>query len=762
MITLKEYQSRAVEDLLDKATTLLSGSGNQQKLIFKAPTGSGKTVVMGAWLRRMAQTLPDNAELPQRRFAYIWIAPNQLHQQSLLKLRSFFEETHELRCLEFDDLAETTLAENDLLFFNWQSISRDDAIVIRDGEQGRNLSNLVAATRENGVELVAILDEAHLFATKGDKALKVLNLIDAKLEIDVSATPAFVGAPLVEVLRQKVVKAEMIKKGVVLNPAVKDEGTGDALNAYLLKTALTKREELERRHAALGSPVRPLLLVQLPNDSAKMSPEDNALRETIEKFMESKGITKDNGKLAVWLSDSKDKVNLEGVERFDSVVEVLLFKQAIALGWDCPRAAVLMIFRDIKSMSFTIQTVGRILRMPEQRHYNDDLLNYGYVFTNIARDMITIVRDDMDYFSELRSVRQQSYCDIKVESSNINKRQVRNRLGSKFRTALEVAAKKSGWVSVHEDLDAVAKNKEMLAKTLWDIEPKRIDVKIPKDFRFDGDHEQAVSGGTTRYAKTTGELDSLFHQYCLNACHDYAKVDSRPVMQLALLEFFESYLDLDEFNAIRVMLAENNQLSMGKLIGEALSDYEDIMLQRAASVSRIPERYGWEVPELRFYDADQHVLKNDREHHVMQPAYAKRGESCPEAKFAEFLEANADSLVWWYKNGDHGKEHFAVPYKNASDEWALFYVDFLMRFKDGTLGFFDTKTVTGDAEAFHKHNALLDYLAHLRNTRTKDKFVGGIIIQEKNTWRYCLRKLALGFDTQGWTVFDPRNYMGES
>jgi hypothetical protein len=93
----------------------------------------------------------------------------------------------ELRCLEFADLADEALAENDLLFFNWQSISRDDAIVIRENEPGLNLENLIAATLEKGLEIIAILDEAHLFATKGDKDQKVVNVINGKIEIDVSA-----------------------------------------------------------------------------------------------------------------------------------------------------------------------------------------------------------------------------------------------------------------------------------------------------------------------------------------------------------------------------------------------------------------------------------------------------------------------------------------------------------------------------------------------------------------------------------------------
>ncbi|GAH95392.1 unnamed protein product, partial [marine sediment metagenome] len=37
----------------------------------------------------------------------------------------------------------------------------------------------------------------------------------------------------------------------------------------------------------------------------------------------------------------------------------------IALGWDCPRAQILVLFRDWKSLTFSVQTIGRIMRMPE-------------------------------------------------------------------------------------------------------------------------------------------------------------------------------------------------------------------------------------------------------------------------------------------------------------------------------------------------------------------------------------------------------------
>ncbi len=47
-------------------------------------------------------------------------------------------------------------------------------------------------------------------------------------------------------------------------------------------------------------------------------------------------------------------------------------------------------FREIQSFTFQIQTIGRILRMPEQHHYDESELNKAYVYTNLSRAMISI------------------------------------------------------------------------------------------------------------------------------------------------------------------------------------------------------------------------------------------------------------------------------------------------------------------------------------------------------------------------------------
>ena len=56
-------------------------------------------------------------------------------------------------------------------------------------------------------------------------------------------------------------------------------------------------------------------------------------------------------------------------------------KQAISTGWDCPRAKVLVKIRENMHEDFEIQTLGRIRRMPEGKHYGNEVLDNCYLYT---------------------------------------------------------------------------------------------------------------------------------------------------------------------------------------------------------------------------------------------------------------------------------------------------------------------------------------------------------------------------------------------
>ena len=193
---------------------------------------------------------------------------------------------------------------------NWESINKDNAVMIRETENSASLYDITRRTQEdNHIPIVVVIDEEHMFGTKNAKKCeKVLQNINPKLEIRISATPITKGDEMVNVLREDVIAEEMIKSGIVLNPAI-DVARSDGLtaNQWLIKEALNKRNELAAAYRELGVGINPLLLIQLPNDSSESNTaEDNTIKdEVIEYLRAMHDITTDNGKLAVWLSNEK-------------------------------------------------------------------------------------------------------------------------------------------------------------------------------------------------------------------------------------------------------------------------------------------------------------------------------------------------------------------------------------------------------------------------------------------------------------------------
>lgn len=761
MIHLKKYQDEAVNSLKQYVYKLLQKPGGRQNLVFKAPTGAGKTIMMADFLNKFCEELPEKLELQKRKAAFIWIAPNKLYIQSYNALKGYFAEMRSLKPIFFEDITGDGLQPNEVLFVNWESINKEKNLMVRENEQNKTLYNFVNKARLDDTEIIVIIDEEHMFANTrtARRANEVLQKIYPKIEIRVSATPTTNSDYKTIVERQDVIAEEMIKEGIILNPAL-DKYTqeeGKSLNHALIDLAISKRKEIVAAYEQLEEKINPLLLIQLPNDTSDATTlDDQKYIDTVIQYLEVyHNITVKNNKLAVWLSGQKD--NVEGIEANDNMVEVLLFKQAIALGWDCPRAGVLLIFRELQSTTFTIQTVGRILRMPQQKHYPNTLLNHGYVFTNLSKDKIEIVRDDMSYITMNKALRIEKYQPVLLQSSYINARIIRNRLGSKFRIALYETAEKMWNVTREMSVENfAAKNRQILMERFINIDVSIIEITIPENVNLTGEIEIKTVLETTRFAKTQDELNQLFRQFCRANVGSFAVVDSTPVLEMALKLFFEEYLEFNEFDTIKIILFPENQPVFIELINKAIQRYNEIMEEKANNVKRVVESYAWEVPIERIYN-DLYEEK-EKPTHAMEPFYESVKASKPERVFADYLETQKTHLKWWYKNGESAKEHFAVPYVDYTGKESLFYVDFVLLTQSGITCLFDTKTMGSDpANVARKHNALVDFI-EARNIEGKPTIGGVLIGKEVNSivvWQYCRNKIENTHSLKGWDFFNP-------
>src|SRR3990167_1307940 len=373
---LKDYQSNAIKELLEKAKKLIAYP-DAKRMIFKAPTGSGKTIIIAEFLKQLCED-----EEAQTLFSFIWTAPRQLHTQSKAKLDRYYETSRAIKCSSFEELDEKQIDENEILFFNWESINKSDNIYIRENEQDNNLSSIIGRTKEEDRTIILIIDESHHHATS-EISLNLIRDIGPRLTVEVSATPVMERPDEIVSVQLEDVKAEgMIKKAVILNPdfdnVLKDKKIQSQLSRQseelVIETALKKRDALRKAYKKEKVGINPLILIQLPNRKTAL---EDVIKDKVIAILKSRHkITTENGKLAIHLSG--DHENLENISQPDNEAEVLIFKEALALGWDCPRAHILVLFRDWQSIEFSIQTIGRIMRMPDPDlgHYDAEILNY--------------------------------------------------------------------------------------------------------------------------------------------------------------------------------------------------------------------------------------------------------------------------------------------------------------------------------------------------------------------------------------------------
>jgi len=727
MIILRDYQVSAIEELLKKSIQLLSFTGNK-KIVFKSPTGSGKTVMMAEYLKQLQEKQFYNNPL-----AYIWTAPHKLHEQSKEKLETYYRDNRAINCSNFEDLSDKRINPGEVLFFNWESINKKDNIYIRENEQDLNLSTILENTRDSGTEIILVIDESH-YASETNNSLELINLMNPKLTIDVSATPSISGDEMVVVQRESVVEEGMIKKSILINPGFKNkivEERGKArieTNApqssdeFVIKCALEKRMELKKKFDEEGSRVNPLLLIQLP-EQKKINIVN--YQDVIEKILTNNhNITRENGKLAIYLSE--DKKNLEDITHNDSDVEVMIFKQAIAIGWDCPRASILALFRDWKDFTFSTQTLGRIMRMPELKHYFHDDLNTAFIYTTVGE--LSIIEDLANEFVTVQSSkRKKEYKSVKLISVHSKRIRAMTRLSPKFRTCFLNAA---------DELDL--KNKIKQSKT-------RITHQILSDGLItDGDQQiHEITAGVTKNGfkadsvdreLTDVEIQNAFNQFVINSLPPiYPEPRSVGRVKEAIYNFFQiefptQYQQYDTRIQSMVIDKDNSQGFLNA-INRAKEIYEENVSREAKELVKCE----WDVPySINF---NNRFKEFQAQKCIMEPCFLEKECSQVENDFAKFLD-NKPNVEWWFKNGDRDATFFAVPY-GLNEESYPFYVDWIVKFKDNRLGLFDTKSgLTANLEETKaKSEGLSQYIREQNKSRGLNLF-GGIVTNKDGSWKY--------------------------
>lgn len=291
-----------------------------------------------------------------------------------------------------------------------------------------NFWSVIEAAAHRTVEVFVIIDEAHWGSNSSKTSIGLFfkeiedRLGYVPVRVEATATPplknSFHNMPGGRVRRVEISEQEFISRGLLLrkelivNPGRDQESMEKsyaAIEALKKQVATDPNDTKPWQHVVIADlmwkkyidvkrkannhehqPYNPLVLVCISN--AKKGAEE---LEQLKQFFEFKGVTTDNGKLAIWLDDDDNKIDPKEKRRvadLNSKVEVLIFKQSIALGWNCPRAQFLLMVRkpSTSSESFTPQLLGRIKRQPYGKMKGDntsdvDPLDRAYVYTSQAK-----------------------------------------------------------------------------------------------------------------------------------------------------------------------------------------------------------------------------------------------------------------------------------------------------------------------------------------------------------------------------------------
>ena len=688
---LKDFQIECIARL-----TAAMGEAGRRDIVLKAPTGSGKTIILTHFMREYMRDNPSAA--------FVWLTPGkgELEEQSKAKMDRY---CHNASTKTLADVMAGGFAAGDAVFVNWEKL-KPGANALKDSER-TNFVEWVEKARAEGVAFKVVIDESHHNFT--EKADAVVSLFGTDKIVRASATPlADKTAILVEVSEADVIAEGLIKRRILINPdfprkvtLAADDADG---TAYLLARALEKREALAAAFAKRGRPVNPLVLVQLPNNS-------DAQLDEVEKWFAKRHVDVAGGGLAVWLANRHD--NLEGLADNDGRQVAVVIKQAVATGWDCPRAHVLVKLRRNMDETFEIQTIGRIRRMPEAVHYDDDLLDSCYLYTFDAKFTEGVRKEAgggaLDAKKLFIRPERKAFALVKEQRTMVT-------AGSD--PALALAAVAARLAAAHH-VDAGGdgtKNRKRLQAAGYDF---RADV-----WQHTQTGEATAIGDLV---KGKGLEDVAFRQRL--DTHSHGRAFHHAVAEIGA----GCGLPYEDCRKVmfRLFGADGGGvLSLGVkelyafVINNAQALKEDFREAMAAGAGAKGADKGVSEREFRFphewtmtFDGTLKVQEACAKNVYGGYMKSARPRSRGEVTFERWCEASG-RVAWWYRNGDMGETFFSIVYEDNAGRQRLFYPDYVLEM-DGETWVVEVKggfTPSGqseniDAYAEKKAAALAAYCA---------------------------------------------------
>jgi superfamily II DNA or RNA helicase len=417
-MNLKHYQQKALDTLKDylKEAVGVGGKyaymgitnqpynsdffGEVPFVCMKIPTGGGKTLVgCNAIVEIMRTALQHKME----RGIVMWFVPSEAIKTQTLKkfkdrndwhrrmldeafqngvrifsneeaLRIHKEDIEDNLCIIISSLdafrKEKTLQnkykvyqENGSLLSHFENLG--DVAGLELDEQQTVINSLANVIRISNPLIV--IDEGH--KTKTQLSIDFLKELNPAFIIEYTATPRSGSNILVDISAAELKEEEMVKIPLVLESAVQWNNS--------VARGIEKRNELEKEAKKLkGEYIRPITLIQA---QPKSKTHSSITVEQIKEYLLAAKIPEEE--IAIKTSELNQ---LEGVDLFSRKCKIryIITVSALAEGWDCSFAYVLVSVANVGAKIAVEQIIGRIIRMPYAKRKENENLNRCYIFAS--------------------------------------------------------------------------------------------------------------------------------------------------------------------------------------------------------------------------------------------------------------------------------------------------------------------------------------------------------------------------------------------
>lgn len=374
--------------------------GETPFICIKIPTGGGKTLVGCHAMQKIMNTALQNK---LDRGVVVWFTPSEAIKTQTLRKFKDRKDWHRRIIDEAFDNNVKVFSNEEALSIRKEDVADNLCVIVASLEAFRKEKSLQKKYRvykENGALLdhfqnieelkylerdsedtvinslanvvrmsnpLIVVDEGHKIRTR--LSIDFLKNLNPSFIIEYTATPRAGSNVLVDIRASELKTEEMVKIPIVLESAAQWQNS--------LISGIDKRNNLEKITKKLkGEYIRPIALLQA---QPKSKTKKTVTVEQIKNFLLERKIAEEE--IAIKTSEKNE---LEGVDLFNRKCKIryIITVNALAEGWDCAFAYVLVSVANLGSKIAVEQIIGRVLRMPKAKRKATNDLNRSYVFAS--------------------------------------------------------------------------------------------------------------------------------------------------------------------------------------------------------------------------------------------------------------------------------------------------------------------------------------------------------------------------------------------